>query len=58
MKNFDKNTITLLAVEDGNNDISTLMEADIGIGIHGEEGMSAVQANNFVIGELQLLKRL
>ena len=57
MKNFDKNTITL-AVGDGSNDVSMIMEADIGIGIHGEEGMSAVQASDFAIGEFQLLKRL
>ena len=57
MKNFDKNIITL-AVGDGSNDVSMIMEADIGIGIHGEEGMSAVQASDFAIGEFQLLKRL
>ena len=57
MKNFDKSTITL-AVGDGSNDVSMIMEADIGIGIHGEEGMSAVQASDFAIGEFKLLKRL
>ena len=57
MKNFDKNIITL-AIGDGSNDVSMIMEADIGIGIHGEEGMSAVQASDFAIGEFQLLKRL
>ena len=54
MKNFDKKTVTL-AVGDGSNDVSMIMEADIGIGIHGEEGMSAVQASDFAIGEFQLL---
>jgi magnesium-transporting ATPase (P-type) len=34
------------------------MEANIGIGIYGEEGMSAAQASDFSIGEFQLLKRL
>ena len=57
MKNFDKKIITL-AVGDGSNDVSMIMEADIGIGIYGEEGMSAVQASDFAIGEFQLLKRL
>jgi magnesium-transporting ATPase (P-type) len=35
-----------------------IMEANIGIGIYGEEGMSAVQASDFSIGEFKLLKRL
>jgi magnesium-transporting ATPase (P-type) len=34
------------------------MEANIGIGIYGEEGMSAAQASDFAIGEFKLLKRL
>ena len=57
MKNFDKNAITL-AIGDGGNDVSMIMEANIGIGIYGEEGMSAAQASDFSIGEFQLLKRL
>ena len=57
MKGFDSNAITL-AIGDGGNDVSMIMEANIGIGIHGEEGMSAVQASDFSIGEFQLLKRL
>ena len=57
MKNFDKNAITL-AIGDGGNDVSMIMEANIGIGIYGEEGMSAAQASDFSLGEFQLLKRL
>ena len=57
MKGFDSNAITL-AIGDGGHDVSMIMEANIGIGIHGEEGMSAVQASDFSIGEFQLLKRL
>ena len=57
MKNFDKNAITL-AIGDGGNDVSMIMEANIGIGIYGEEGMSAAQASDFSIGEFKLLKRL
>ena len=57
MKNFDKNAITL-ALGDGGNDVSMIMEANIGIGIYGEEGMSAAQASDFSIGEFKLLKRL
>ena len=57
MKIFDKNAVTL-AIGDGGNDVSMIMEANIGIGIHGEEGMSAAQASDFSIGEFQTLKRL
>ena len=57
MKKFDKSAVTL-AIGDGGNDVSMIMEANIGIGIHGEEGMSAVQASDFSIGEFQILKRL
>ena len=57
MKKFDKNAVTL-AIGDGGNDVSMIMEANIGIGIHGEEGMSAVQASDFSIGEFHILKRL
>ena len=57
MKNFDKNAVTL-AIGDGGNDVSMIMEANIGIGIYGEEGMSAAQASDFSLGEFHLLKRL
>ena len=57
MKEFDENAITL-AIGDGGNDVSMIMEANIGIGIYGEEGLSAVQASDFAIGEFKLLKRL
>ena len=35
-----------------------IMEAHLGIGIYGEEGMRAVQASDFAIGEFQFLRRL
>ena len=57
MKSFDRSAITL-AIGDGGNDVSMIMEANIGIGIYGEEGLSAAQASDFSIGEFQLLKRL
>ena len=57
IKKIDKNAITL-AIGDGSNDVSMITEASIGVGLHGEEGMSAVQASDFAIGEFQLLKRL
>ena len=57
MKNYDKNGVTL-AVGDGGNDVSMIMEAHIGIGIYGEEGMRAVQSADFAIGEFKILNRL
>ena len=57
MKQFDKNSITL-AIGDGGNDVSMIMEAHIGIGLYGEEGNSAAQASDFAIGEFKLLQRL
>ena len=57
MKEFDTSAVTM-AVGDGGNDVAMIMEANIGIGILGEEGMSAVQASDFSIGEFQILKRL
>ena len=57
MKRFNPKFVTL-AIGDGRNDISMLMEANIGIGIYGEEGTSAAQAADFAIGEFKLLGRL
>jgi phospholipid-transporting ATPase len=57
MKNFDKTKITL-AIGDGGNDVSMIMEAHIGIGIYGEEGLRAAQSSDYAIGEFQILRRL
>ena len=57
MKNYDKNGITL-AIGDGGNDVSMIMEAHIGVGIYGEEGMRAVQSSDYAIGEFQFLTPL
>ena len=57
IKKFNPQAVTL-AIGDGRNDISMLMEANIGVGIFGEEGTSAAQAADFAIGEFKLLKRL
>ena len=57
VKEHNKEAITL-AIGDGGNDVSMIMEAHIGIGLHGEEGMRAVQASDFSIGEFQFLRRL
>ena len=57
VKEHNKEAVTL-AIGDGGNDVSMIMEAHIGIGIHGEEGLRAVQASDFSIGEFQFLRRL
>ena len=57
LKEYDKNAVTL-AIGDGGNDVSMIMEANIGIGVYGEEGMSAAQASDFAIGEFKLLRKL
>ena len=57
IKNFDKDRITL-AVGDGANDVSMIMEAHIGVGIYGEEGLRAVQSADFAVGEFKILNRL
>ena len=57
MKKFDSKGITL-AIGDGGNDVSMIMEAHIGIGIYGEEGMRAVQSSDYAIGEFKILHRL
>lgn len=51
------NCVTL-AVGDGANDVPMILEADIGIGIFGEEGMQAVQASDYAVGEFRLLWEL
>ena len=50
--------IISLSIGDGGNDVSMLLEANIGIGVYGEEGMRAVQASDYAIGEFKLLRRL
>ena len=57
LKKYDKKAITL-AIGDGGNDVSMIMEAHLGIGLYGEEGMRAVQASDFAIGEFKFLRKL
>jgi phospholipid-translocating P-type ATPase (flippase) len=57
MKKYDEKGVTL-SIGDGGNDVSMIMTAHIGVGVYGEEGMRAVQASDFAIGEFKLLRRL
>ena len=57
MKNYDTNGITL-AIGDGGNDVPMIMEAHIGVGIYGEEGLRAVQSSDYAMGEFKFLREL
>jgi len=57
MKNYDKKGITL-AIGDGGNDVPMIMEAHIGVGIYGEEGLRAVQSSDYAVGEFKILREL
>ena len=47
-----------LAIGDGANDVSMILEADVGIGIYGEEGAQAIQACDYGLGEFKFLWEL
>ncbi|KAI8617964.1 hypothetical protein BC830DRAFT_1227198 [Chytriomyces sp. MP71] len=47
-----------LAIGDGANDVSMIQEADIGIGISGKEGLQAVMASDYAIGQFRFLAKL
>ena len=47
-----------LAIGDGANDVGMLLEAHLGIGISGKEGMQAVNNSDFAIAQFQYLRRL
>ena len=57
MKKFDESSITL-AIGDGGNDVPMIMEAHIGVGIYGEEGLRAVQSSDYAMGEFKILREL
>ncbi|KAJ2644722.1 phospholipid transporting ATPase [Coemansia sp. RSA 1694] len=47
-----------LAVGDGANDVSMIQEADVGVGISGEEGLQAVMASDYSIAQFRFLQKL
>jgi phospholipid-translocating P-type ATPase (flippase) len=57
VKNNIKNAITL-AIGDGANDVSMIMEASVGVGIYGEEGTQAAMSSDYAIGEFKCLRKL
>ena len=49
---------TSLAIGDGANDVSMIKEADVGVGISGQEGMQAVLASDYSIAQFRFLAPL
>jgi magnesium-transporting ATPase (P-type) len=52
-----KGAITL-AVGDGANDVNMILEANVGVGILGEEGSQAALSSDYSIGEFRFLRKL
>ncbi|KAK2760297.1 hypothetical protein FQN54_002365 [Arachnomyces sp. PD_36] len=50
--------IMALSVGDGANDVAMIQEADVGVGIAGEEGTQAVMSSDYAIGQFRFLQRL
>lgn len=58
--NMVKNGLNIMAlsVGDGANDVAMIQEADVGVGIAGEEGRQAVMSSDYAIGQFRYLQRL
>lgn len=55
-----KNTLDVmtLSIGDGANDVAMIQEADVGVGIAGEEGRQAVMSSDYAFGQFRFLARL
>ena len=51
-------SVITLAIGDGANDVAMIQQADVGVGIAGEEGRQAVMSSDFGIGQFRYLTRL
>ncbi|RCH88679.1 hypothetical protein CU098_004406, partial [Rhizopus stolonifer] len=50
--------VMTLAIGDGANDVSMIQEANVGVGISGEEGRQAVMASDYAIAQFKYLSKL
>lgn len=55
-----KNTLDVmtLSIGDGANDVAMIQEADVGVGIAGEEGRQAAMSSDYAVGQFRFLARL
>lgn len=51
-------SVMTLSIGDGANDVAMIQEADVGVGIAGEEGRAAVMSSDYAIGQFRFLSRL
>jgi|GEM_PF-1557802 len=50
--------VLCLSIGDGANDISMIQEANIGVGIAGQEGMQAAMASDYAVSQFRFLSKL
>lgn len=58
MKQVGSKRRRCLSIGDGGNDVTMILESDVGVGISGKEGLQAVRAADFSIARFKFLKRL
>ena len=58
VKQHSKPTPLTLSIGDGANDVPMILEASVGVGISGNEGMQAVRSSDYAIAQFAYLKRL
>ena len=58
MIKLDDPDLLTLSIGDGANDVPMILEADIGIGLYGKEGMRAVDNSDFAIAQFKFLWQL
>ncbi|PHJ22230.1 phospholipid-translocating p-type flippase subfamily protein, partial [Cystoisospora suis] len=56
-KRYQSGTVSL-GIGDGANDVGMLVAANVGVGIQGKEGLQAVRAADFAIGEFKFVRNL
>jgi phospholipid-transporting ATPase len=47
-----------LAIGDGANDVSMITEANIGVGLQGNEGSQAISSSDYALGQFKHLRTL